>query len=40
MNQPRTYAELRQQWLQRVMPDADFPHLRAETIRVESFRFS
>jgi hypothetical protein len=31
MSQPRTYAELRQQWLQRVMPDADLRHLRAET---------
>ena len=33
MSQPRTYAELRQQWLKRVLPDADLPHMRAETIQ-------
>jgi hypothetical protein len=33
MNQPRTYAELRQHWLQRVMPAADLPHMRAATTR-------
>lgn len=31
MSQPRTYAELRQQWLQRVAPDVDFPQVRLET---------
>jgi len=30
MSRPRTYAELRRQWLQRVMPGADLPDVGAE----------
>ncbi len=30
MNRPRTYAELRRQWLQRIMPGADLPDVGAE----------
>ena len=33
MGQPRTYAELQQQWLRRVMPDAELPDARAEVSR-------